>query len=102
MNPEIPYRGLSLGLILLVTLSPAILVSTYYFINDTGTTPSDASMATSIIWELLSLGLLAVALRKQGRSFKEIGFVWRASDLLHAPLIYGAYYAIMLVAVLWM
>ncbi|MCD1259439.1 CPBP family intramembrane metalloprotease [Paenibacillus athensensis] len=96
MRPSIPYRGLSLAVVLHVTLTPALLNSTYYFLNGADTAPGDASLATGLIWELLGLGLLAFTLRKQGRSLKQIGFTWSKSDPLHALLIYGAYYVVTL------
>lgn len=59
---------------------------------------SDLQFISSIIWEIVSLGVLYLVLKTQGRDYKEIGFEFRKSDVLHVILLFFGIYIIYIIA----
>jgi membrane protease YdiL (CAAX protease family) len=95
VRSEVKIRILSLAIVLLISIFPLVINSIYLFITDKSTEySSDNQFIFSIIWEILSLGILYLVLKKQGRNYKDIGFSFRKTDILHGILLYlGIYFA---------
>lgn len=99
MRTEARIRLLSLVIVLLISISPLVINSIYLF--QTGNTSNynpDFQFMFSIIWEVLSLGLLYVVLYKQGRTIKDIGFEFRKTDVLHGLALYFGVYIVYIIA----
>lgn len=99
MRSEVKIRTLSLVIVLLISIFPLVINSIYLFITDNPTEySSDNQFIFSIIWEMLSLGILYLVLKKQGRNYKDIGFEFRKTDILHGILLYFGIYIAYIIA----
>lgn len=100
MRSESKLRTLALVAVLLISIFPLIVNSLYIFISDkvVSENSSNSQFISSIVWEILSLGVLYLVLKKQGRDFKDIGFKFRKIDILHCILLFVGIYIMYIIS----
>ncbi|MGQ7890603.1 CPBP family intramembrane glutamic endopeptidase [Paenibacillus sp. WC2504] len=99
---EARKRLMCLIIVLLFAVGWPIMSSTYLLFHPSnGTGDNNLSFGFNLITELLGLILLRVALKSQGRSFKELGWAFKFTDIGHALLLYLCFYVLEIVLVLF-
>ncbi|MEC0231708.1 CPBP family intramembrane glutamic endopeptidase [Paenibacillus alba] len=100
MKADANIRLFSLFLILFFSISPLLINSLSLFVTGNSAEYSaDSHFIFSIIWEVLSLGILYFVLKKQGRNLQEIGFEFRKTDIWHAIVLYIGIYFVYIIAI---
>ncbi|OPH62088.1 hypothetical protein BC351_02290 [Paenibacillus ferrarius] len=100
MKADANIRLFSLFLILFFSVSPLIINSLNLFVTGNSAEYSaDSHFIFSIIWEVLSLGILYFVLKKQGRNLQGIGFEFRKTDIWHALVLYVGIYFVYMIAI---
>ena len=84
------HRCIDLGLVLSVAFAGDILISIYALLHPTAIQYSNGRLSWRILQEVIALLLFMVLFKRQGRHLREIGFVFRWTDL---PKAFGLVFA---------
>ncbi|CAN7433226.1 CPBP family intramembrane glutamic endopeptidase [Paenibacillus sp. LjRoot56] len=99
MRSEAKIRTLALVAVFLISIFPLVVNSLYLFLTDkVSENSSDLQFISSIIWEIVSLGVLYLVLKKQGRDYTDIGFEFRKTDILHGIFLFFGIYILYVIA----